>query len=123
MVLNMEQKNKKIINSFRYALEGIATSFKEERNMKIHVFFMCLVIAMGFWLKISILEWMICIVLFSLVIAAELFNTAIETVVDMVMPDENEKAKIAKDVSAGAVLVTAIRCNSYWNNDIFTESY
>lgn len=107
MVLNMKQKNKKLVNSFKYAIEGIATSFKEERNMKIHVLFMCLVIVMGFWLKISVLEWLICIILFSVVIAAELFNTAIETVVDMVMPEENQKAKIAKDVSAGAVLVLA----------------
>lgn len=107
MVLNMKQKNKKLVNSFKYAIEGIATSFKEERNMKIHVLFMCLVIGMGFWLKISVLEWLICIILFSVVIAAELFNTAIETVVDMVMPEENQKAKIAKDVSAGAVLVLA----------------
>lgn len=108
MVLNMKQKNKKIVNSFKYAIEGIATSFKEERNMKIHVFVMCLVIAMGFLLKISILEWIICIVLFSVVIAAELFNTAIETTIDMVMPEINQKAKIAKDVSAGAVLVLAL---------------
>ena len=51
---------------------------------------------------------MICIILFSIVIAGELFNTAIETVVDIIMPQKNEKAKIAKDVAAGAVLILAI---------------
>ena len=99
---------KKLINSFKYAVQGIFTSFKTEKNMKIHILIMLLVIIAGILLKISKLEWIICIILFSIVIAGELFNTAIETVVDMVMPDKNEKAKIAKDISAGAVLVLAI---------------
>ncbi len=69
---------------------------------------MVLVIISGFILKISITEWTICIVLFGLVITAELINTAIETTVDIVMPEKNEKAKLAKDIAAGAVLVSAI---------------
>lgn len=101
-------KNKKIINSFKYAFEGIITAFKAERNMKIHIAIMLLVIVAGFVFKISITEWFVCILLFSIVIASELFNTAIETVVDMVMPEKNDKAKIAKDISAGAVLVVSI---------------
>lgn len=102
------RKMKKIKNSFKYAIEGICTSFKTERNMKIHIFIMILVIIAGIILKIDKLEWIICITLFAIVIAGELFNTSIETIVDMVMPEKNEKAKIAKDVSAGAVLVVAI---------------
>lgn len=101
-------KNKKIMNSFKYALEGITNSFKSERNMRIHVVIMILVILAGIILKINKIEWMICILLFSIVVSGELFNTAIETIVDMVMPEKNEKAKIAKDISAGAVLVLAI---------------
>ena len=96
------------MNSFKYALEGITNSFKSERNMRIHVVIMILVILAGIILKINKIEWMICILLFSIVVSGELFNTAIETIVDMVMPEQNEKAKIAKDVSAGAVLVLAI---------------
>ena len=69
---------------------------------------MVLVIISGFIFKISITEWTICIVLFGLVITAELINTAIETTVDIVMPEKNEKAKLAKDIAAGAVLVSAI---------------
>lgn len=99
---------KKLIHSFKYAIEGIVSSFKTEKNMKIHIFMMICVIGLGIFFQISKIEWMICILLFALVIGAELFNTAIETVVDMVMPDKNEKAKLAKDVSAGAVLVFAI---------------
>lgn len=102
------RKMKKIRNSFKYAIEGICTSFKTERNMKIHIFIMILVIIAGIILKINKSEWIICIILFAIVIGSELFNTSIETIVDMVMPEKNEKAKIAKDVSAGAVLVVAI---------------
>ena len=102
------RKMKKIKNSFKYAIEGIWTSFKTERNMKIHIFIMILVIIAGIILKINKSEWIICIILFAIVIGSELFNTSIETIVDMVMPEKNEKAKIAKDVSAGAVLVVAL---------------
>ncbi len=99
---------KKLINSFKYAIQGIISSFKTERNMKIHVFIMILVIIWGIIFKISVTEWIVCALLFALVISGELFNTAIETVVDMIMPEINDKAKLAKDISAGAVLVLAI---------------
>ena len=101
-------KSKKLINSFKYAIQGIFSSFKTERNMKIHIFIMFLVIAFGIILKINKYEWIICVLCFAIVISGELFNTAIETVVDMVMPYKNDKAKIAKDISAGAVLTLAI---------------
>ena len=101
-------KSKKVINSFKYAIQGIFSSFKTERNMKIHIFIMFLVIAFGIILKINKYEWIICVLCFAIVISGELFNTAIETVVDMVMPYKNDKAKIAKDISAGAVLALAI---------------
>lgn len=86
---------------------GIITSFKTERNMKIHVFVMILVIIAGIVFKVSLLDWIILVIMFGLVISAELFNTAIETIVDMITMENNEKAKIAKDVAAGAVLVLA----------------
>ena len=102
------EKTKKIVNSFKYAMQGVIQSFKSERNMKIHIFIMVLVIIAGLIFEISRAEWIICIILFALVISAELFNTAIETIVDMVTKEKNPQAKIAKDVSAGAVLVCAI---------------
>ena len=99
---------KKIINSFKYAVQGVMQAFKSEKNMKIHVLIAFLVILAGMFFKISIIEWIICIALIGVVISAELFNTAIETTVDLAMPEKNEKAKIAKDVSASAVLILAI---------------
>ncbi|MBR3249499.1 MAG: diacylglycerol kinase family protein [Clostridia bacterium] len=104
----MKVKTKKLVNSFKYAIAGIITSFRKERNMKIHFFIMLIVIIAGIWLKISQLEWFLCIFWFSVVIAGELFNTAIETTVNIAMPYRNPKAKAAKDISAGAVLVLAI---------------
>jgi len=98
----------KLINSFKYAIEGIISSFKSETNMKIHCAILLLVVLFGFLFRISYAEWIICIILFGLVIASELFNTAIETVVDLIMPDKDDKAKIAKDVSAGAVLIISL---------------
>ena len=69
---------------------------------------MIVVISAGIILKINKYEWIACILCFAIVISGELFNTVIETVVDMVMPYKNEKAKIAKDISAGAVLILAM---------------
>ena len=100
-------KNKKIINSFKNAFNGMVVSFKQERNMKIHISIMFLVILLGIIFKIKMIEWIICIICFALVIAGELFNTAVELTVDLAMPEFN-KAKMAKDISAGAVLVLAI---------------
>lgn len=99
---------KNFLRSFKYALEGIFTGLKEEQNMKIHIAIMILVIIFGILLKISKIEWIICIALFGLVISMELINTAIENAVDLITKEKNEQAKIAKDVAAGAVLVSAI---------------
>lgn len=100
--------SKKFVNSFKYAIEGFIESFKTERNMKIHILAMCIVIAAGFVLKISMAEWIVCIFLIGIVIASELINTSIETIVDMIQPYKNEKAKLAKDIAASAVLVLAV---------------
>lgn len=99
---------KKIIKSFKYAFTGIYTGINEERNMKIHISIMILVIIMGIILKISKSEWIICIILFGLVISLELMNTAIENTVDLITTEKNPKAKVAKDTAAGSVLVVAI---------------
>ena len=106
--MNPKQECKKLINSFKYAIEGFISSFKTERNMKIHTIATILVIALGIYLKLTVMEWCIITVAISLVIGAELFNTALETIVDMVSPEKNPKAKLAKDISAAAVLALSI---------------
>lgn len=104
----MVNKSKNVISSFKYAFQGMFSALKTERNLKIHVTIMILVIIAGIVLKISKIEWIICIILFGLVIGGEMLNSAIETVVDIAMPDINPKAKFAKDAAAGAVLIFAI---------------
>ena len=83
------------------------SALKTEQNLKIHFIVTILVVILGIVLKINFTEWAICFLLFGFVITAELMNTAIEVTVDLAMPDINEKAKLAKDIAAGAVLVCA----------------
>ena len=104
----IKYKTKRLINSFKYAFEGIFIALKKEKNMKIHIIMTILVVVLGIFFEIKKIEWIICIFAIIIVIASELFNTAIETIVDMITKEKNEKAKIAKDVSAGAVLINAI---------------
>lgn len=99
---------KKFINSFKYAFNGIISSFRSERNMKVHIVIKFLVILTGILLNINKVEWLICILCFGLVISSELFNTSIEIIVNMISPNKNDNAKRIKDISAGAVLVNAI---------------
>ena len=99
---------KKFILSFKYAFEGLIKAIKKERNMKIHLLAVVVVIIMGTIYKISTTEWIACIILFGLVISSELINTAIEQTVNLVTKEINPIAKYAKDVAAGAVLVNAI---------------
>ena len=100
-------KKESMARSFYYAFRGIITGFKQERNMQVHFFIMFFVIIFGILLKISLIEWMICIILFGLVIALEYVNTAIESAVDVATDKYNEKAKIAKDTAAASVLIVS----------------
>lgn len=96
------------ILSFKYAFEGIKESLEEEPNLKIHLLAGFLVIILGFLFQLSKLEWATIIILIGLVISVELTNTAVEAVVDSFVDREHPRAKLAKDISAGAVLVVAI---------------
>lgn len=101
-------KSKSILSSFGNAFTGLFNAIKQERNLKIHLCFIVLVIITGVILKLSKIEWIICILLFGLVISAELINTAIETAVDLASPEIHNLAKQAKDVASSAVLVLSI---------------
>jgi diacylglycerol kinase len=96
------------ILSFRYALEGLISAFLKEPNLKFHFLAGLLVVVLGFVLQISKVDWMIVLILIGLVITIELTNTAIEAVVDGFTTEHHPAAKVAKDISAGAVLVAAL---------------
>lgn len=99
---------KRLVNSFKYAGQGIVQSYKGEQNLKIHTVIAILVIIFGFLFKISYTEWLVCLVLIGLVLMAEFFNTAIEYVVDLASPDIHPLAKAAKDTASAGVLMMAI---------------
>jgi diacylglycerol kinase len=96
------------LQSFVYAFEGWAHVLRTQPNAWIHSLISAVVIAMAFWLGLSRLEWAILILAMMVVWMAELFNTALEAVVDIVTPEYHPLAKTAKDVAAATVLVGAI---------------
>ena len=102
------RKNKRVVDSFLHAFDGIMGGISGERNMIIHFAMMALVTVFGLILQISQGEWLICIVFFGLVIGMELMNTAVETVVDICMPQPDPRAKLAKDTAAGAVMMVSL---------------
>ena len=106
--LKDKEDETKLTFSFKYAFEGIISTIKEERNMFIHFLISIIVVIAGFYVRLSLNEWLICLLLFALVFSLELINTAIENTVDLVTTKKNKKAKIAKDAAAGAVLIAAI---------------
>jgi len=81
---------------------------RTQRNARIHLSVALLVIALGLWLGLNRTEWAIIILTIGLVLAAESFNTVAEAAVDLATAEYHPLAKIAKDVAAGAVLLTAI---------------
>ena len=103
-----KEKEKPLLKTLSYGFNGILYTLKHERNMVIHFLIMILVIIAGIVFKITFVEWGVCFVLFALVLSLELMNTALENVVDLVTEEKKPKAKVAKDASAGAVLVAAI---------------
>ncbi len=76
--------------------------------MHIHLIIAVLVVIFGWILHINLFEWLLCLLCFALVITAEMINTAIENIVDLVSPECHDLAGKAKDIAAGAVLITAI---------------
>ena len=102
------EKNTNLIKTFNYAIDGIIYTLKSQRNMKIHYAIAILVLFLTLFLNLSRIEIIAVFFSISLVILSEMFNTAIEKTVDLVTTEYSPLAKIAKDVAAGAVLVSAL---------------
>ena len=98
----------RLFRSFKYAFEGIVYTLKYEQNMLIHIMATILVVILGLIVKLSIIEWLFCILFIGIVIATELINSSIEAVVDLISPDKISLDKVAKDSASGAVLVFAL---------------
>lgn len=101
-------KNKSLLRSFINAFNGLKLGLLHERNMKLHLLAAVLVIAAGLVLELDAMRWAVLVLTVSAVIAAELFNTALENVVDMITSQFSQTAKLVKDTAAAAVLVVSI---------------
>lgn len=102
-------KNRDVISSLEFALTGIFTAFKEEKNMRSHVLSAVAAIIAGLIFRISAMEWLFLLLSIFLVIAFEIMNSAVENVVDLASDYHfSMRAKNAKDMAAGAVLVVSV---------------
>ena len=98
----------RLIKSFRHALRGLKHTLLFHQNLRVHVIVSFLAIGLGILLKISQIEWVVIVAAIFFVLVAEMVNTALEEIINLVKEDHSERARIAKDVSAGMVLLAAI---------------
>ncbi len=110
-MINKEQKRFSISSrkkSFSFAYKGLKLFFKTQHNSWIHLAAAFLVIGSGLFFSLNAVEWCLISLAIGLVLVAEILNTSIEFLTDLVSPDYNEKAGQVKDIAAGAVLVATV---------------
>ena len=99
---------RKRISSFRYAWNGLGILLKEEHNSWIHLFFTLLALTLGWLFQVSTTEWLAIIFSIGIVFTAELFNSSIENLADLITQSENKAVGRIKDLAAAAVLISAV---------------
>jgi diacylglycerol kinase (ATP) len=104
----LSRRRGNLLTSFNYAFDGIVHSLRTERNMWVHFAIAALVLIAALFFALTRLEVVALLVAISFVVITEMFNTSIEHVVDLVTDEDDPRARIAKDVAAGAVLVAAV---------------
>jgi diacylglycerol kinase (ATP) len=97
-----------LIGPVKVAISGMVYTFRTQRHMRFHLYVVLAVTLMGLLFNLSLREMLVLLFVISLVLVAEMFNSAIEATVDLVQPNYHPMAKFAKDISAGAVLITTI---------------
>lgn len=106
---NKYQKEKKsLLGSFKNAYNGLKYAYYAENHLRSHIVMAFFAIFMAYFLDVSRIEWLIIIASIFFVITLELINTSIEVIIDMIEPNENPLAGLVKDISAGAVLLSAM---------------
>lgn len=101
--------SRSIVKSFGFALSGFSYALKSQRNFRIQTIIAIATVSLASMVNFSIIEWIILLLVICSVLCAELLNTTLESVVDLVSGDKiSEKARFAKDVSATVVLLTAV---------------
>jgi diacylglycerol kinase len=105
---SMKNSYVSFFKGFAFAFNGLSNAIQTERNLKVHLIISIMVCLLGWYVQLPALEWCIILGCIGLVLGAELLNTAIEQVVDLVSPDLHPSAGLIKDTAAGAVLVCAV---------------
>jgi diacylglycerol kinase len=100
-------KSTNLGQSFSFAFQGLKSALKKEPNFRLHAFIAGFAMILAIFLKLNFYEWAILIFTIFFVLIMELLNTTLEAVVNLVSPEINPQAKIAKDVSAAFVLMSA----------------
>lgn len=101
-------KPRKLFSSFGYALDGLYLAVKLDQNVRFHLITSVLVLLVSFILKISTVEFLFIIMAIFFVLISEMVNTAIEEMTNLIIREHHFSARIAKDVAAGAVLLSAV---------------
>lgn len=96
------------LHSFGYAFRGISELIRREHNFRIHLAVLIIVIAAGIFFRISSTSWIVIILVSALVLVSESFNTSVEKLADVISPEPDERIRMAKDIAAAAVLISAI---------------
>lgn len=96
------------LKSIGHAMHGLRVAFASEKNLRIQFVFAAICIGLGFLCRVSPDDWRWIILSIGLVLAAELVNTAFEHLCDVVQPGPHHSVKAAKDIAAGAVLMTSM---------------
>ena len=102
------EHDKRLVESFNYAIEGLTSALQNEKHMKFHILSAILIVILAILTNASKVEILLVSISVAFVIITELINTAVEALVDLISPERHPLAKLAKDVAAGAVLVAAI---------------
>ncbi len=102
------EKSRDVLEPFRVATRGLVYTFRTQRHMRFHLYVVLIVMVMGVYFGLRLRELLVLLFTISLVLVAEMFNSAIEATVDLVEPAYHPGAKFAKDIAAGAVLITTI---------------
>ncbi len=97
-----------LLKSFGYSIKGFLVALREERNIRIHVGAALIVIALGFWFRISATDWCVLLIMTGTVISAELFNTSIEILSDVVTKEKHSGIGKVKDIASAAVLILCV---------------
>lgn len=104
----MSSRPRNLIKPFEVAISGLVYTFRTQRHMRFHLYVVLAVMLMGVFFGLRLRELLVLVFTISLVLVAEMFNSAIEATVDLVEPRYHPLARFAKDISAGAVMITTI---------------